>query len=219
MCSDTIQTVSLTNSKYLSANSEPKTNKSLLTQYTKRDKSLEHYSFSEFFRLKYENSSVGQKQIIPHFVGISGHATFPVTERYAQQTLVVHKPWRKYPSSDNWIGEFNNFINLPDAPPAATIPYNRAMHRFYSGTQFVESVAAKPHLSMLGISEETQELLELTGMSYSGELCHDAILIESLDRGANHKWDKTPIVSTKHAFYPSQIFRAPHNFVIAILVP
>lgn len=195
LCSDVIKTVSLTASKRIATTSDNKEDKNLLSKYRKRAASLEHLSLYEFFRLTHAVCTTTKKNVVPHFVGICGSPTYPVSENYAKQTLVIHKPWRIYPTSDNWIKEFNNFINHPDAPVSATVPYQRAMQRYYAKTQFVEPVASKPDLSSRGISEETQELLDLVGMAHTDNLDYDAQLLQSLDRGLNYHWDKPPKVS------------------------
>lgn len=195
LCSDVIKTVSLTASRRIAATPDNREDKNILTKYRKRPLSLEHISLYEYFRLTNAECTKSKKQVVPHFVGICGNPTFPVSENYAKQTLVIHKPWRTYPVSDNWIKEFNNFINHQDAPVAATIPYQRAMQRFYTGTQFVEPVASRPDLTAKGISEETQELLDLVGMAHTENLDYDVQLLESIDRGADYEWDKPPQVS------------------------
>ena len=134
-----------------------------------------------------------QKRVVPHFVGVCGHATYPVSENYAKQTLILHKPWRSYPKSDDWIGEFNNFINHESAPDGAKIMYKRAMQRYHSNTQFVESVASKPNLNRHGIDEETGVLLDLTGLGESENIDHEVALLRSMDKGDNFDWDRSAI--------------------------
>ena len=190
-CSDTIKTVSLTGSKQLHGNDEDsKVDKTILSDYKKRDKSLAHLSLYEYFHMTHEKCLGSQKQIIPHFVGISGFPTYPVSENYAKQTIIVHKPRFKHPESDDWKGEFENFIRLPDTPKGPKIMYYRAMQRHFEGKQFVEAVASKPNLTMHGIDEKTAELLDLTGMIDSSDICYDAALLNRLDRGEDFAWDK-----------------------------
>lgn len=202
LCSEIIKTVSLLPSKRITTSDNPSESKAFLKQYETRPLHMEHMTLYEYFRFKHADRGTHLKAIVPHFVGICGYPTYPVTESYAKQTLLVHRPWRTYPKqTTNWIAEFNTFINLPDAPPAATMPYLRALERHITGTKFVETVAAKPTLTDSGIPPETQEFLELCGLGnqeQGKERDYDVELLQNLDRGQHHTWDADPIVSYFH---------------------
>ena len=56
------------------------------------------------------------KRIIPHFVGVSGILTFPVTESCARHTLIGYKACSTYPSKGEWIAEFDKFFLYTSSP-------------------------------------------------------------------------------------------------------
>ena len=123
-CTETIVNVSISNSAQLrKADSDIKDN--IIGKYKKRRKDEENLSLYEFFH-KYENEKLGKKQRgckIPHFVGVNGTPKFPVTADYAKHQLIVHKPWRTYPKSQDWIADFHSFINGQNAPISAQMTY------------------------------------------------------------------------------------------------
>lgn len=149
---------------------------------------------------KKNNSSRTKKgALIPHYVGVCGTPKFPVTTDYAKHQLIVHKPWRSYPTSDDWIAEFNCYINSPDASITAKLTYQRVHARFLSNTQHCQPTADTYDHSKNPIDCSDKELLDLLGIHNPAEGEIDDSILQHLDKGINFNWDKTPKVS--HQLY------------------
>jgi hypothetical protein len=200
-CSETIKPVSISNSFQICSSEDKETNKTFIQEYKKRSKDVEHLTPHKYFKVKYQKCLNVQRSIIPHFTGICGFPVFPPSEAYAKQTMVMHTPWRDYPKSTDWIGDFTRFINSPDVPRSARMTFLRVLNRYTTKTQFVEPVASKTTLNGNDIDQETQELLDLTGLSGFDKKVddHDVELLKSLDRGRDFKWDSIPTVSQSHS--------------------
>lgn len=190
-CTETIVNVSISNSAQLrKADSDIKDN--IIGKYKKRQKDEENLSLYEFFH-KYENEKLGKKQRgckIPHFVGVNGTPKFPVTADYAKHQLIVHKPWRTYPKSQDWIADFHSFINGQNAPISAQMTYQRVHSRYLQGTQGYDPVAAIYDNTTNPIDMTDKELLDLVGLHKSeGEEFDDSVL-QYMDKGLTFPWDK-----------------------------
>ena len=131
---------------------------------------------------------------IPHFVGMSGSPTFPVTENHAKQTLLVFKPWISHPTSDNWVGDFDKFINSKDCPKAARMSHDRVMQRHYNGTKYVDPVAAES-MHDPDMTEEDEAAIYLSGMAgKKTSIDIDSHTLNNIHRGEDFEWDKLPKV-------------------------
>ncbi len=196
-CTETITNVSISNSSQLrKADSDLRDN--IVGKYRKRRKDEESLSLYEFFH-KYENERKGTGKSergcsIPHFVGVNGTPKFPVTADYAKHQIIVHKPWRKYPSSQDWIADFHSFINGPNAPISAQLTYQRVHIRYLQGTQGYDPVAAIYDNSTNPIDMSDKELLDLVGLHKSDGEFDDSVL-QYMDKGKTFQWDKEPKVS------------------------
>ena len=144
-----------------------------------------------------QNRDPSKKQIIPHFVGISGSPKYPVTEEYARHTIIVHKPWRNYPKDLDWISEFEFFINSKNCPPTAAIPYQRVMRRYIDKMTHYEPIASRADSSSIPISDADKQLLLMTGLKDIGDLDPNDALLQSLPRGRDYNWSKSPMVSNR----------------------
>ena len=115
-CTETIQSVSISDSKMVALSEDMKKSsqkKMFINEYKSRPPEFEDYSLHAYFHHTRNSSSQG-KLIIPNFVGVNGTPKFPVTDDYARHTLIVHRPWRVYPSTSTpWRAEFEDFINSP----------------------------------------------------------------------------------------------------------
>ena len=196
-CTETVESVSISSSKALRQADDKSTDKTFLTMYKQRPQFLENLSMHEFFHYTKNAPSLLQsrKFIVPHFVGVSGSPKFPVTENYAKHTLIVYRPWRKYPKDLDWIGEFNAFINSNECPASAKMPYEREMARHYAKMTFYEPKASSVDHSNNPIADDDAELMTLFGLQNSEITDHDVAVLKSLDRGLLFEWDKTPKVS------------------------
>ena len=188
-CSETIESVSISNSKVLRAGEENSVDKTFVSAYEKRSKEYETCSLYEFFHLK-KKKIKNAKAVIPHFVGISGTPKFPVTETYARHILTVYRPWRVYPKECQWVTEFEAFINSKMCPPSAKMHYERAVCRHYNNTTYYEPKSSNVDHSTNPISDSDAELISLVGLKASTECDEDTRLIKQLDRGIDYQWDK-----------------------------
>ena len=196
LCSDTVETVSISNSATLRQADEAHVDKTFITNYTKRTRNYSDLSLREFFHLqKNSDPKTGKKkEIIPHFVGVSGLPTFPVTESYARHTLIVYKPWTKYPSRGEWITEFDEFINSPNCPPSAKLGYERVMCRHYDKMTHYEVKSTSVDHTSNPVSSEDADLIALTGLGNPKETDAETVSFLKMDKGLDFKWDKEPVV-------------------------
>ena len=102
-CTEGIETVSINNSKKLTKKDQKKPDNRIVSKYGRRPATMEDWSLYDFFVWdKNVNPqrpmSRNNKFIIPNFIGLSGAPRYPVTESYARHTLIVHRPWREYPT-------------------------------------------------------------------------------------------------------------------------
>jgi hypothetical protein len=206
-CSETIESVSISNSKRLSFENDT-TDISFLQKYIERPLTQESLCLQEFFNYLKNILNPGNKIIIPHFVGINGSPVFPVNDNYAKQSLIVYKPWRIYPTSTDWKKEFEYFVHLPSTPVSCKLPYHRVMQRWYDKMAGYEPVTGIHDYSSNPIPDDIKVLLSLTGMSGNDIQDFDDAMLKKLDRGFDYDWDRDPIVS----FSPVSIFHVTRNY-------
>ena len=194
-CTETIENVSISNSKQLRKADSGVTSTTMVDKYTKRPKEDENLSLYEFFhKVKNKGEKNRRGAIIPHFVGVNGVPKFPVTQEYAKQQLIIHKPWRNYPKSNDWVSDFNVFINLPSTPLSAKLTYQRVHVRWLQGTQGYEPKADCYDNSTNPISMSDEELIDLLGFNKKDGDDFDDSIMKNMDRGLHHEWDKDPKV-------------------------
>ena len=196
LCSDTVETVSISNSKTLRQADEAHVDKTFINSYRKRSCSYLCLSLRDFFNLRknLDTKTRNKKEIIPHFVGVSGLPAFPVTESYARHTLIVYKAWTTYPSKGEWIAEFDEFINSPDCPPSAKIGYERVMCRHYDKMTHYEVKSTSVDHTHNPVSPEDAELIALTGLGNPKETDAETVSLLKMDKGIEFEWDKDPVV-------------------------
>ncbi len=201
-CTETTINVSISNSAQL-RKADSNSTDNILDNYKKRRKDEEDLSLYEYFHI-HKNKKTGRNARgckIPHFVGVNGSPKFPVTADYAKHQLIVHKPWRQYPKSHDWIADFHSFINSPDAPISAQLTYQRVHIRYLQGTQGYDPVAAIYDNTTNPIDMTDKELLDLVGLHKTdGEEFDDSVL-KYMDKGLTFQWDKEPKVSQKNLEY------------------
>jgi hypothetical protein len=88
ICSEVIETVSLSRYTKLSTDGNYNTSKTLLTKYRNRTIDL-HLSFHFFYKMKNQSSKKG-REYVPHYIGGSGQPVYPVTANYARIELMKH---------------------------------------------------------------------------------------------------------------------------------
>jgi hypothetical protein len=194
LCSETIESVSISNSKRLTIESDV-ADGSILQQYINRPAQFENMCLQDYFcHIKNVLKPTGII-IIPHFIGINGSPCFPVNDNYAKQCLIIYRPWRIYPTSKNWQQEFNYFINLRSTPVSCKLTYHRVMQRWYDKMAGYEPTAAKMDYSKNSIPEDIQVLLDLTGLSCNDITEFDDAMLRKIDRGLDFEWDRDSKVS------------------------
>ena len=194
LCTEGFESVSLTNSKPVTLDGEVKQDKKFISRYMERAGAFENLSLYEYFH-HMKNQNDGSRRLIPNFVGVCGTPKYPVTKDYARHVLTVYRPWRSMPKDIEWIEEFNRFINSPECPTSARMPYEREMHRHFDHMQHYEPTSAAVDHSGNAMSAESQELLELVGLRSHEFTDYDDALFKSMDFGREHEWDKQPQVS------------------------
>ena len=192
LCSEQISTVSLSQSERLNVSGQNNTTSNFLSKYQKRPSRHDHLSLDEYFHVDRKERNLPQG--IPHYVGLAGIPTFPVTEAYAKRTLTIYMPWKTQQRSCNWLREFDLFIHNKNCPKTALMDYERVMQRYYSGTKFVDPVACKTEIS--GEMEKDDEAaILLAGMSGSKLNDYDDAIFQAINRGDCYPWDRHPKVS------------------------
>ena len=177
-CTETIENVSISNTVQLRKAESAGKNSTMVSRYQNRPQEDEHLSLHQFFhKVKNKGQSAKRGAIIPHFVGVNGKPTFPVTADYAKHQLIVHQPWRECPKKKDWIAEFNLFINSNQAPDSAKMTYQRVHIRHLQGTTWYDPVAEVYDNTTNLIDMNDRELLELAGLhKIEGEEHDDSIL-------------------------------------------
>ena len=196
-CTETIQSVPISNSTTIKATktgTRTSNYKNFISCYKARPHEYELFSLHKYFHTT-KNHDPSKKLTIPHFVGVCGAPRYPVTKDYARHTLIVHKPWREYPSNDtDWISEFNAFIHSPQCPLSARMAYQRVMKRYIDKTTHLEPKATTVDHSNNPISAEDEELMWTLGLRGEDDYDEDSRLFRQLNRGLNFQWDQPPKV-------------------------
>lgn len=194
-CSDSIENVSISNSKRLRMNEEESTDKTFIHKYATRLPDSLHMSLYEYFHHT-KNANPGRKKtLIPNFVGVSGTPKYPPTDEYARHVLTVYRPWVVYPKNLEWQLHFENFIRGDKFPACARMSYERVMNRHFTRTVFAEPTAKDGDHSMNTLSEADRDTIALHGlMNTEGGEDYDAAVLRMLDRGLSYNWDRKPKV-------------------------
>ena len=195
-CTETIENVSMSNSVKFRLDDQDHKSDTTLDKHRKRADSLESVSLYEYFHILCNRGDKTKRNAkIPHFIGINGRPKYPVTVDCAKHTLIVHRPWRKYPSSADWIGEFNEFINSENCPVSAQMTYARVHCRHLAKMDNYDPVAevCDHTKNLLDLSDK--ELIELLGVHNEDGTNFDDSLLSQLDKGLAFRWDKPTKVS------------------------
>lgn len=210
LCSETIENVSISSSKRLRKMETKSADNSFITQYEKRSHLLEDKNMYDYWDI-IKNPDKTTQQKIPHFVGVNGTPTYPVTEQYARHTLIVFKPWRKYPRQKTWKQDFNTYIHSPNVHIAAYLPYKRAFERYIRKTVYTQPKADAMRCSKDGMTEEDEGIINLCGLRKSDDIDKDIKLIKSLEKGIDFQWDKPPKVNFSVLIYFYKIETNSHQ--------
>lgn len=196
LCSETIESVSISNTKRLKLENEKEKKDPILSQYEARSSDMENMCLNDFYHhiKNKEKNNDDRKFCIPHFVGINGSPVYPVSHDYAKQSLVVYRPWRTYPKSKNWREEFESFINLPSTPVSCKLPYYRVVQRWHDKMAGYEPVATDVDTSTNDLPDEAKTIMELTGFSGKEGISFNDAVLKKIDRGLNFNWNRSPKV-------------------------
>ena len=103
------------------------------------DKNME-FSLDDYFN-KIRNNSSDQKQIVPHYVGLSYKPVYPATVSYARGTLIIYKPWNRdnvryfnvsnEENKNNLLKEFHEFLKSNKCPTTVKLQYQSAKYQFF----------------------------------------------------------------------------------------
>lgn len=214
-CTETIETVPISNSTVLRYAGEEQENKKFIERYRIRPHKFSNLSMHLYFdlvknptenrRTSTQNSVEERKEkrkrkktIIPFFSGLGGYPSYPPTEAYARHSIIVHKAWRTdYPVGLDWIAEFEAFVLSDHCPASLLMEYDRVKIRYYD-----QMTGYNPKASMVdhtgnSVDDEDMDLMELCGLADSKKKVtdYDTQLVRSLPRGTDFKWDKAPVVS------------------------
>lgn len=193
VCSEMIDSVSISNSLRLTVSGVTNQKHNLLWQYMKRPIEYDSFSLHQYYPV-FRTTIMGKGSYVPHYVGVSGNPTFPVSKGYARHVLIVYKPWRTYPNQQGWLSDFNKFIHSPLCPESAKLTFNRVLQRYYDGTKFVEPTAKSSPCNDNNLSQEDLETLILAGLGGAREETDGSLDLQSLERGLDFQWDKEPRV-------------------------
>lgn len=195
-CTETIEVVSISNYKSVRLKNDmgKAKKKTFIVEYMTRLPEFEDYSLHLYFHIT-RNGEDKKRLYLPHFVGINGIPKYPVTDDYARHVLIVHKPWREYPSKLNWKKEFEKFINSNICPISAKMDYERVMSRYVDKMTSYEPKACNGTHDKNQVREEDEELMWLVGMKGADEFKDfDDCLLEKMPKGETFDWGKKPKV-------------------------
>ena len=190
LSTESIESISLSGSYKLTSDSH----KGLIARYRKVATDRPDLSLSGLFEEEKEARAT-KKTIIPHWIGGRGQPTYPVTHDYARMTLLVHKPWGA-PSplrrtKDEWIQDFNNFINDPDCPKSVKIAYTRVKERKLKKRQCeptAEDEECFDYEAHGDMDDETRDILTLVKTNAQGNDPELNIDDYKFDRGLTYDW-------------------------------
>jgi hypothetical protein len=194
-CTEKIENVTISNTARLKLSKMDNEDTTMINKYSKRPSHLENMSLYDFFHYQVnDNDKTKRDAKIPHFIGVSGRPVYPPTIPYAKHTLIVHKPWRTYPTSNDWITDFYRFMNGTECPVSARMTYNRVIARHLTNMEYYDPIATECDHSTNPIDMDDQKLLELLGLHKKDRLDFDDTIMKQLHRGRDYPWDKLPKV-------------------------
>ena len=190
LCTETIESISLSGSYKLTSN----THQGLVSRYRKIAAKQPETSLNDLFNQENRNTS---KIVIPHWIGGRGQPTYPVTKDYARMTLLVHRPWKATTppriSKEQWIQEFNQFLDDPECPQSVKIAYTRVRERKIKKRQCeptAEDEECYDHEAHGDVDDETRDILNLVKTNAMGNDPELNVGDFKFDRGINYNWSQ-----------------------------
>jgi hypothetical protein len=167
LCSESIETVSISGEYCLCTSGEAKS--SFLAKYAKRDTTkCNDMSLHQYFHFM-KNSALSRihssyKCIIPHYVGARSVPTYPPTEGYAKSVLILHVPWsntfNEQAESRNYVKEFKSFLKSQFCPMSVKIGYERAKTKYVQKKEFVEPTGRNENICYDSFSTTVDKSVE-----------------------------------------------------------
>lgn len=221
VCTETVETVPISNSKVLQYAGEEHENKKFIERYRTRLARYKDLSLHEYFdfvrnpadkcRMRTQNSVEENTEkrkrknvIIPYFSGVNGYPVYPVSEEYARHCIIVYKPWSKvYPTGLDWIVEFESFLVSGQCPTSCAMAYDRVRIRYYDKMTGYNPKSSNVDHSGNTVDDDDMDLMELCGLADSAKVItdHDTALFKGLHRGVDYPWDKDAMVSSVRENY------------------
>jgi hypothetical protein len=199
ICSETIETVSLSGAVRISKNMNS-TYKTFLSKYNTRTTHLDK-SLHQFFHLKKNNNLPRKmkKEIVPHYVGGGGQPTYPISKSYARMEMLKHMPWSKYnplpEMNDTTILKlFEDFLKSTHCPLPVLISLERAKNRHEMRKKGInepvsEDILESQHVYS-DIDEDTKDLVNIANNLLEKHNIYESIENEGFDIGRQYDWSK-----------------------------
>jgi len=195
MCSDTIETVSLSGEVKLRVQGEIHTD-TFLSTYCNR-KECPEMSLDQYYYYKKGDKTTGdeKKKFVAHYVGGASVPRYPITPGYARSVLLIHKPWSnldRIPTDDDYITLFNEFIVSPQCPLSVKVSFERAKLREQDRirgrqetvTEEIENSAPTEHLQ----DTELDDAIALTSALADTMDIFDYLGGQEMDLGVCYDW-------------------------------
>ena len=192
LCSETIQSVSISlNRRATSTQEGIKPSVPFVQKYASRNVIFHHMSLKEYFHQQHNSGDSNQCKTIPHFVGGSTYATYPITEPYARSMLYIYKPWNKLDPirQTNYKHQFETFLQQDTCPLELKIIHEREKerqaHRQPTAREGAGDYQDAPDGSNTGIDE----LLHLAGLFNRSNEKHIDMEGIKVDEGLHYNWN------------------------------
>ena len=88
LCSENIETVSISNTVKVKIQASDGIDRRFLASYANRPSNYHHMSLHQYF-FQYREIIHKKPPAIPHYVGVMGYPTYPVSKSYAKHVLLV----------------------------------------------------------------------------------------------------------------------------------
>ena len=191
LCSDSIETVSITGQQRLENNART----TFLKKYQNRPSSCSHMSLDEYFHFVKRNYR--GKKIIPHYVGGRSQPVYPATEGFARATFIIHKPWigkqKPYCENADLVKQFYVYLRSNECPLSVKIPYERARYRALEKLIGREAVGKEMETTSTNdIDSDIIDVLQIAA-TFNAPCYNDSLSQYNLDRGYNYDWSSRRI--------------------------
>jgi hypothetical protein len=192
LCSETIQPVSISlNRRATGAQEGTKPSLSFIQKYASRNVIFHHMSLKEYFHQQHNSDDTNQCKTIPHFVGGSTYATYPITEQYARSMLYIYKPWNKLDpiTATNYKHQFETFLQQDTCPLELKIIHEREKERQAHRQPTTREGEGDYQDAPDGSNSGIDELLHLAGLFNRSNEKHIDMEGIKVDKGLHYNWN------------------------------